>query len=70
MRLRKVKNAKERLKKDNNPYFIEDAKVYKGKWKDLFENDNPLHIEIGCGKGQFMIALAKRNPNIIFHCLF
>ena len=63
MRLRKVKNAKEKLCQNNN-YFVEDGKEYKGKWKSLFSNDNPLHIEIGCGKGQFMITLAKRNPDI------
>lgn len=69
MRLRKVKNARERLQVDNNPYYIEDAKVFKGKWKDVFHNDNPIHIEIGCGKGQFMIELAKRNPNINYIAL-
>ena len=69
MRLRKVKNARERLSQDDNSYYIEDAKEYKGKWNQLFGNDNPLHIEIGCGKGQFMITLAKRNPNINYVAL-
>lgn len=64
MRLRKVKNASERLKVDNNKYYVENAKEYKGNWKNLFNNSNPIHIEIGCGKGQFMITLAKNNPNI------
>ena len=39
-------------------------KSVKGNWKSLFGNDNPIHIEIGCGKGQFMSTLAKQNPNI------
>jgi tRNA (guanine-N7-)-methyltransferase len=64
MRLRKVKNARERLAQNNNTYYIEDAKIYKGKWQSLFKNENPLYIEIGCGKGQFIMELAKRNPNI------
>ena len=64
MRLRKVKNARERLMVDNNKYFINEPENYKGKWNNLFGNDNPLHIEIGCGKGQFMSTLAKLNPNI------
>lgn len=64
MRLRKVKNAAERLLVDNNHYYIETPIEHKGKWSNLFNNNNPIHIEIGCGKGQFMITLAKRNPNI------
>ena len=55
MRLRKVKNAKERL--IDNHYFIEDAKSNKGNWNKVFNNDNPIHIEIGCGKGQFQFIL-------------
>ena len=64
MRLRKVKNALEKLKVDNNKYYIENPVEYKGKWNTLFPNNNPIHIEIGCGKGQFMITLAKQNPDI------
>ena len=69
MRLRKVKNARERLAQNNNTYYIEDAKIYKGKWQSLFKNENPLYIEIGCGKGQFIMELAKRNPNINYVAL-
>ncbi len=64
MRLRKVKNASLRLKADDNHYYIENPILNKGNWKDVFDNKNPIHIEIGCGKGQFMITLASRNPNI------
>ncbi len=64
MRLRKVKNASLRLKADDNHYYIENPILNKGNWKDVFDNNNPIHIEIGCGKGQFMITLASRNPNI------
>ena len=64
MRLRKVKNARERLQVDNNKYFINEPELYKGKWKEVFGNENPIHIEIGCGKGQFMSTLAKLHPDI------
>jgi len=66
MRLRKVKNAKERLEIDNNPFYISTPEEYKGKWNELFKNNNPIHIEIGCGKGQFISTLAKLNPDINF----
>lgn len=36
---------------------------YKGKWKDFFKNDNPIVLELGCGKGKYTIALAKKNPD-------
>ncbi|MDE6656311.1 MAG: tRNA (guanosine(46)-N7)-methyltransferase TrmB [Anaeroplasmataceae bacterium] len=65
MRLRKVKNAYERLK-ENTQYFIENPMEYKGKWSKLFGNSNPIHIEIGCGKGQFISKLAELQPEINF----
>ena len=64
MRLRNIKNAKERLMVDNNRFYINEPLNYKGKWNQLFNNSNPIHVEIGCGKGQFMSTLAKLNPNI------
>ncbi len=47
-----------------HPIVVKQEKQYKGAWKDLFGNDNPIHIEIGMGKGQFLLALAKKNPGI------
>lgn len=64
MRLRKVKNALERLKQNDNKYFVENPEEYKGKWHELFNNSNPIHIEIGCGKGKFISELASKNPDI------
>ena len=63
MRLRKVKNALDKLS-TNEKYFIVNPLENKGKWKYIFNNDNPIHIEIGCGKGQFISKLASLNPNI------
>ncbi|MDE6947108.1 MAG: tRNA (guanosine(46)-N7)-methyltransferase TrmB [Anaeroplasmataceae bacterium] len=63
MRLRKIKNALERLTV-NTAYFIPNPQDFKGNWKKVFNNSNPIHIEIGCGKGKFIKELAKLNPNI------
>lgn len=64
MRTRNLKNKEEILK--NSTKFIDNPKDYKGKWKELFKNDNPIYIEIGMGKGQFIRAMAKKYPNINF----
>lgn len=63
MRLRKVKNALDKLNSDTK-YFISNPLDYKGRWKEIFNNDNPIHIEIGCGKGKFISELAQINEDI------
>lgn len=62
MRLRNVKGAREKIAA--NEFVIQEPMNYKGQWQQLFQNENPIHIEIGMGKGQFIIELAKQNPNI------
>ena len=64
MRLRNVKNKQEIM--DASSYLIIDPKQYYGKWNNLFNNSNPIHIEIGAGKGNFIINKAIQNPNINF----
>ncbi len=64
MRLRNVKGASDII--DASTYIIKNYKDYKGKYNTLFNNNNKLHIEIGMGKGNFIIEMAKRNPNINF----
>lgn len=64
MRLRNVPNAKELVY--NNDYVIKEPQLYKGKYNKLFNNSNPLHIEIGMGKGNFIIDMALKNPDINF----
>lgn len=64
MRLRNVKNAREIL--ESSPYFISEPTKYKGNYKELFGNDFPIHVEIGTGKGQFLILMAKTYPDINF----
>lgn len=63
MRLRKVKDVEEKIK-DYEGLIIFDLENNKGKWHKLFSNNNPIHIEIGMGKGKFIMQLAKENPNI------
>ena len=62
MRLRNIPGADDVIK--NHPIAIKNVKEYKGKWSGLFQSENPIHIEIGMGKGQFILNLAKQNPNI------
>lgn len=64
MRLRNVKNAKNIV--DNSKYVINNPKEYIGSYQTLFNNDNPINIEIGMGKGDFIIGMAKKYPNINF----
>lgn len=63
MRIRNIKNANELLE-NNKLNYISNPIEFKGKWSELFKNNNPIHIEIGMGKGQFLTNLAKQNPNI------
>ena len=62
MRLRNKKNATVIV--NESDYIIKSPKEYKGNWKNIFNNDNEIHIEIGMGKGTFIINMAKNNPNI------
>lgn len=64
MRLRNKKEAKEII--NNSDYLIKNEAENKGKWNKVFNNNNPIYIEIGCGKGDFIIENAKRYPNINF----
>lgn len=64
MRLKKVKGAKEII--EVSPYIIKNPEKYKGKYNQLFQNENPINLEIGMGKGDFLIAMAKKYPDINF----
>ena len=63
MRLRKVKNALEKIQEYPN-IVIQNATSNKGKWNEVFKNNNPIYLEIGMGKGKFIIENARRNPDI------
>src|SRR5574344_1115135 len=62
MRLKNLKHKDEIM--TNNPYLIYNPSDYKGKYQSLFNNTNPIKLEIGCGKGDFIINKALTNPNI------
>ncbi len=63
MRLRNVKGSRETIAA--NDWVVKDLPSFKGKWKEeIFHNANPLHIEIGMGKGQFIMELARLNTDI------
>ena len=64
MRLRNNKNAKEII--ENSKYLVINPEENKGNWNKVFNNDNPIYIEIGCGKGNFIIENAKKYKNINF----
>ena len=64
MRLKNVKGANEIIEKGT--YFISNPTNYKGNWASIFENNNPINIEIGMGKGDFIIENAIKYPNINF----
>lgn len=65
MRLRNVPGAREAIAESK--YCINEPDKYRGSWRsDIFHNDHPLHIEIGMGKGDFIIELAEKNTDINF----
>ena len=64
MRLKHVKNAD--VVVNNSRYLIKNPESYKGKYQSLFNNNNPIYIEIGMGKGNFIIENALKYPNINF----
>ena len=62
MRYNVVKNAKEIL--ESSPYLIKSPEKYKGKWNSVFNNNKPICLELGMGRGSFIIEMAKKHPNI------
>ncbi len=62
MRLKKVPGALERI--EASDYVIKDGKEYYGKYETLFEKKQPIHIEIGMGKGKFITEMAQLHPEI------
>ena len=62
MRLKHIKDADKIISK--SPYLILNPTEYKTKWNEVFSNENPIEIEIGTGKGKFIIEKALTNPNI------
>lgn len=64
MRTRKKAWTEDELQ--NNQHLINNPTNFKGKWEKYFNNNNPLYIEIGCGKGNFLINTSKKETNVNF----
>ena len=64
MRIRKRSWTQKEL--EEAKFYIDNPEENKGKWKSVFKLKRPLHLELGCGKGQFIANLAYKNPNINF----
>ena len=64
MRIRNLKNTDELVSK--SLYLVNNPNEYKAKWNELFNNNNPIHLEIGMGKGNFIINMALKYPDINF----
>ena len=62
MRLRNIPRAKEVI--ENSPYVVHEPQKQKGQWSHVFENDHPIHIEVGMGKGRFLMDMAKIHPEV------
>ncbi len=65
MRARKKKHGDER-RAACDEFFVHDPAAYKGKWREIFASDGEIRLEIGCGKGRFILECAKKFPNVNF----
>jgi len=61
MRYKVVKNAN--VITNNSIYLIKNPEKYKNKWNEVFQNNNPICLELGMGRGSFIIEMAKQNKN-------
>ena len=64
MRLRNIPGAKDAI--EDSKYVVHDVQEKKGKWAEVFGNHNPVHIEVGMGKGRFIMTLAELYPDVNF----
>ena len=62
MRLRNVRGSREAIAESE--YTVNNFEEYAGRWREVFDNDRPVRIEIGMGKGKFITELAVQNPDI------
>lgn len=64
MEYNKIKDADKIIGK--SPYLVANPTKYRGKWSDLFGNKKTIHLELGTGRGDFIINMAKKYPNVNF----
>ena len=65
MRMRRKKNLDQRLERCDGVQ-VKDPAENKGRWREIFGMDGELHLEIGCGKGDFILECARRSPDVMF----
>lgn len=63
MRRRRVKGSDEKIVTYKD-HVVTQAQEYRGKWKELFGNNNPIHLEVGIGRGSFLKKFAIKHPEI------
>ena len=61
MRLRNIPGAKDAI--ESSPYVIHEPAQNKGRWNEIFKNNHPIHIEVGMGKGRFIMDMARLHPD-------
>ena len=64
MRLRNIPGAKDAI--TGSSYVVQNPEEWKGKWNQCFTKEQPLHIEVGMGKGKFIMELAQKHPETNF----
>ena len=64
MRIRRKKWAKEELEKAE--FYIDNPEMYRNAWHEQFAQNQPLYLELGCGKGNFIAQMASKHPEINF----
>lgn len=62
MRLRNIPGAKDAIL--NSPYVVTNPEDKRGNWRDVFPSEQPLHMEVGMGKGRFLMDMARLHPDI------
>ena len=62
MRLKNIPGAKEAVQKSE--YVVQDPQALRGRWHEFFGKDAPLYIEVGMGKGRFIMEMARKHPDI------
>ena len=62
MRLRNIRGSKDVIA--SCPFVVQEPESCRGRWAEVFGNENPIHIEVGMGKGRFLMELARLHPEI------
>lgn len=64
MRLRNITGSREMIRESG--FVVHEPEEMRGRWKEAFGSDAPLHVEIGMGKGRFLMDMARLHPEISY----